>query len=311
MCSNLLRFPVSQYGPQTHTWFCRVCRTTFSFSTQKQRCIAATMSLRGQGFDVNNMVHAFSIVHNYANYATFQAMNQLLVMPETTYYAYTIKHIWPAVERVARHSIAAALKRLLLRDGPIILAFDGGWAHRGFHSKQACLPVIDFFTGEVVFFFVAEHGRIVELKNGRTVETPGSNPFSSKGAESFMIKLLLDEITTYPELVNRLYGFVLDQDSTADSTIRKHSHPLFQRIHLFADTGHAKKGVSKSVTEIIGISKRFGGLSRRVGLMFMGIIKRHTKILLDSSSVRSSNDWDHLLATFQYRVRRDILKWRL
>ena len=103
----------------------------------------------------------------------------------------------------------------------------------------------------------------------------------------------------------------MDQDSTAEATIRAYPDAVLSEVRLFADTGHSKKAVQKTVTSIVGAAARFGGLSRRVGLMFMAIIKKHTVTMLEESAaagVRTELSMDELLVRFQSRLKQDLAK---
>jgi hypothetical protein len=201
-----------------------------------------------------------------------------------------------------------ARKRAMASGLPLILCLDGGWAHRGFHSKQACLPVIDFWTGDVLFLITAEHARSIRLKSGQTRHFPGSNPHTSKGAEVFMMQALFEALTSYPDLISKIYGFVIDSDSSAESFIRNFPHADLRTKNIFFDTGHAKKAVGKSIKEIIGTADRFGTLASRFPRMFMGIIKRHTSNLFVKDA---PGNLDSLLSSFASALRADLEKLKI
>ena len=78
------------------------------------------------------------------------------MVPGSTFNRISNNVIWPGVVNISEKLMAEARERAMNRNLPLILCFDGGWAHRGFHSKQACLPVIDFWTGDILFLFTVE-----------------------------------------------------------------------------------------------------------------------------------------------------------
>ena len=225
-------------------------------------------------------------------------MNGLGSLPESTYYDITNKLLWPAITNISQQEMAKARAECVERARnysrfPIILCCDGGWAHRGFHSKQACLPVIDFFSGKILFLFTAEHSRKYTTKAGiiRLVGIEelfvnlfvlqggeGEQSVHVEGAEVFMMSLMLDELVE-EEMTDFLYGFVIDSDSSATACIRHYPDPRLSTKHIFYDTGHGKKGLEKAVNALVGQSEVFGKLARRVGLMYMVIVNKYTELL--------------------------------
>jgi len=279
-------------GPRVYEYTCHRCFLTFSMSTQPSvRASGVGLSKRGRGFDESKLGHVISIALNnfvYSKYESFQIQNGLEAMPESSYSRIARNLVWPAIVNVAEELMAAARLECVqrAREGgfPIVFCCDGGWAHRGYHSKQACLPVKDFFSGKILFLFTAEHAREYERK-GRKFQVAGSNPVSSKGAEAHMMNQLMELLANMADepdlsdLLDLVYGFVIDSDSSASSTIRSFPHDSINCKYIFFDTGHGKKALQKAIAALVGQSEVFGKVARRVGLMYMGIVKKHTKLL--------------------------------
>jgi hypothetical protein len=244
------------YGPTTLTWQCFACQLSYTFTTQPQeRCQGEQFASKGRGYKQAALTHVLSVaVSNfvYDKYHTYRILNGLLPVPETTYDRTANNLIWPTIINIADQLMAEARQRAIDRDLPLILCLDGGWAHRGFHSKQACLPVIDFWTGDVLYLYTAEHGRKIRLRCGRIIEINGTNPRTSKGAECYMMEEMLADLSMNPQLMAKLFAFVIDSDSSAYSCVRNFPHDISQ-TKIFFDTGHAKKALAKSVAEIVGV----------------------------------------------------------
>ena len=94
----------------------------------------------------------------------------------------------------------------------------------------------------MLFLYTAEHGRRIRLKSGRVVTISGTNPRTSKGAECFMMEELLSDLTEseHAPLLDKLFAFVIDSDSSAESLIRNYPHSISQ-TRIFFDTGPLKE----------------------------------------------------------------------
>ena len=131
-------------GPAKLEWQCFSCRLCYSFYTQpRERAHGADLSTRGCGYQQAALSHVLNVaVSNfvYDKYATYHILNGLLPVPPRSFQRQSNTLIWPTIVNIAEELMAEARQRAVQRGLPIILCFDGGWAHRGFHSSS----VIDF-----------------------------------------------------------------------------------------------------------------------------------------------------------------------
>lgn len=263
----------------TYTFQCGVpsCFKEHTLHTQPDaRC--ASLSPRGKGYNHSVITHVTASVtsgHTYEKYATWMTLQRLRPILRNRYYRIAHKIVWPRMIAISKQVIASTRVRFSLQTRRLVLAIDGGWFTRGWHSFFACLPVVDWASSAIVSLYFTKHAHVKQFAT-KTLEHPGNSPYTSKAAESYMIEMLCDDLVADNTLLNHLDGVCIDGDSSAKLVIKSHTDPRIRQLVVFGDTGHNKKGVQKRVKEICGAVDRFSGLARRVGLMFIGIIKTRT-----------------------------------
>ena len=146
----------SDAQPRQLHWQCFDCFLSFTLRSQpRTRCTGPLFPTKGRGYNHSALVQVLSIAINdfvYSKYALHQVLVGLPAIPKSTFQDIAHKIVWPEIIVIAEGLMEAARKRACARDErfPVILCCDAGWAHRGFHLKQSCLPVIDFFSGDVL-----------------------------------------------------------------------------------------------------------------------------------------------------------------
>ena len=267
----------------TYTFQCgeRGCFKEHTLHTQPAaRCTGLTA--RGRGFNQSVIIHVTASVttgQTYEKYVTWMSLQRLKPIPKNTYYRIAHTIVWPRMIEISKQVMAATRVRLSLQCKRLVLAIDGGWFTRGWHSFFACLPVLDWATGAIVRLYFVKHSHAKQFATKRFEHT-GNIPYSSKASESFMIEMLCDDLVAsavaQDALLPILDGVCIDGDSSASLVIKSHVDERIRNLAIHGDNGHNKKNLVKRVKELCGSVDRFSGIARRVGLMFIGIVKART-----------------------------------
>ena len=110
----------------------------------------------------------------------------------------------------------------------------------------------------------------------KTFEHQGNSPYTSKASEAYAIELLCNDLVQNSQLLALFLGVCIDGDSSASSGFKSHADIRIRALEVFGDPGRNKKGVVKKVEEACGKGTRHAGVSRRVGKLFIGVIKNRT-----------------------------------
>lgn len=123
---------------------------------------------------------------------------------------------------------------------------------------------------------------------------------TSRSMEVIMIENAIRELHG-AGVAKYIKGVVIDQDSSAEKTIRRVFQEILNRVpDIHTDPGHAKKSLEKALCKIFKTAKLYAGLAGRVARWFIRLIKRceleakeAQKFSGDYMSVLFSRYWSH------------------
>lgn len=149
----------------------------------------------------------------------------------------------------------------------IRLAIDGGWAHRGWHSKQFTLTVRDIDEDKIFYSLVVDQHKSSDVAGDRKKGILSSFPLSSKLMEAeaideFAKDMEAEGLWPYISLI------VTDGDQQNPKILSKYAtNTVFAK-----DPGHAKKNFQKRLIAVFGQGEKYKAYPRRIAKMFIRLI---------------------------------------